>query len=126
MILLNFSHPLTDEQRERIESLSGGALTRVVEVPVHFDHDLPFAGQVQSLVDGLGLAPDEWQTSPILVVPPALSAIAVTLLAELHGRMGYFPPVVRLGPQSEALPPRYQVAEIINLQAVRAEARARR
>jgi len=48
------------------------------------------------------------------------------LLAELHGRMGYFPPIVRLRPVPNALPPRFEVAEIINLQAVREAARTRR
>jgi len=126
MILLNFSHPLSDAQRAQIEDLTGQTPVRVVEIHVHFDQGLPFVEQVRALVDGLDLAPDEWQTAPILVVPPALSAIAVALLAELHGRMGYFPPVVRLQPVSEALPPRYHVAEIINLQAARDAARARR
>lgn len=126
MILLNFTHPLTDQQRAQIEDLTGGALERVVEAPAHFDHDRPFAEQVRALVDGLGLTAAEWQGAPILVNPPALNTIAATLLAELHGRMGYFPPAVRLRPAADALPPRYEVAEIINLQAVRDAARARR
>ncbi|MGH2522324.1 MAG: CRISPR-associated protein Csx15, partial [Anaerolineales bacterium] len=45
---------------------------------------------------------------------------------ELHGRMGYFPPLIRLRPVQEALPPRYEVAEILNLQAVRDGARLKR
>jgi hypothetical protein len=40
--------------------------------------------------------------------------------------MGYFPPVVRLRPVAGSLPPRYEVAEILNLQAIRDEARKRR
>ena len=47
-------------------------------------------------------------------------------LAELHGRMGYYPPVVRLRPVPDSLPPRYEVAEILNLQAVRDDARRKR
>ncbi len=46
-----------------------------------------------------------------------------TLLAELHGRMGYFPAIVRIRPVVDSLPPRYEVAEIINLQNVRETAR---
>jgi hypothetical protein len=126
MILLNFTHPLTDEQREQIERLTGQPIARVVEAVVHFDHDRPFADQVRALVDGLGLSAREWQTGQILVNPPALNTIAATLLAELHGRMGYFPPLIRLRPEENALPPRYQVAEIVNLQAVREEARGKR
>jgi hypothetical protein len=79
-----------------------------------------------ALVDSVDLAPSDWQTQPLLVVPPSLNFIAVTLLAELHGRMGYFPPVVRLRPVAGSTPTRYEVAEIINLQQVRDEARSRR
>ena len=126
MILLNFTHPLTDAQQRQIEALAGQPITRTLEAPTHFDQAPPFADQVAALVDGLGLTSAEWQQAPILVNPPALSAIAATLLAELHGRMGYFPPVVRLRPAENALPPRYDVAEIVNLQAVRDAARGRR
>ena len=58
-------------------------------------------------------------TLPLLINPPALNVIAVTLLAELHGGMDYFPAVGRLRPLDGTLPPRFEVAEIINLQAVR-------
>jgi hypothetical protein len=39
--------------------------------------------------------------------------------------MGYFPPIIRLRPLN-TVPPRYEVAEILNLNAVREAARARR
>ena len=94
--------------------------------PAQFDHTQPFAEQAVALVDGLELTPTQWQTTPLLVVPPSLNFIAATLLADLHGRMGYFPPVVRLRPVAGELPPRYEVAEVINLQAVRDQARQRR
>jgi hypothetical protein len=126
MILLNFSHPLTEAQRAAIEALAGAPIDRGIDLPVQFDHDRPFAGQAGALADAAGLSPREWQTAPLLIVPPSLSSIAAVLLAELHGRMGYFPPVVRLRPAEGALPPRYEVAEIVNLQAVRDAARARR
>jgi len=40
--------------------------------------------------------------------------------------MGYFPPVLRLRPVKDALPPRFEPAEILNLQALRDQARSRR
>ena len=40
--------------------------------------------------------------------------------------MGYFPPVIRMKPVENALPPRFEVAEIINLQAIRDAARKER
>ena len=51
----------------------------------------------------------------MLIIPPALDFIAVALLAHLHGRMGYFPDCVRLRPVEGARPPRFEVAEIIEL-----------
>ncbi len=126
MVLLNFSHPLTAEQLRRIEELAGEAVDRVVGVDAQIDPQEPLAPQVAALADRAGLTPEEWQTLPILVVPPSLSFSAVTLLAELHGRCGYFPPVVRLRPVPGAVPPRFEVAEILDLQGVREEARRRR
>jgi hypothetical protein len=127
MILLNFSHPLTAAQIAQVEALAGQTLDRVIDAPARFDHGQPFAAQVSALVESVGLSAVEWQTLPILVSPPSLNAIAVTLLAELHGRMGYFLPVLRLRPaEGGALLPTYEVAEIIPLQAVRDAARARR
>jgi hypothetical protein len=126
VILINFGHPLTDEQRAQLDTLAGQPVERIVDVPTQFDHRHPFPDQVRALVDGLELSPAEWQTLPILVNPPALNAIAVTLLAELHGRMGHFPAIVRLRPVANSPVTRYEVAEIVNLQAVRDAARGRR
>ncbi len=48
------------------------------------------------------------------------------LLAELHGRMGYFPSILRLRPVRDSLPPAFEIAEILNLQALRDRARQRK
>jgi hypothetical protein len=40
--------------------------------------------------------------------------------------MGYFPTIIRLRPVANATPPRFEVAELINLQAVRDRAREQR
>jgi hypothetical protein len=126
MILLNFSHPLTPDHLAQVETLAGEKVERVIDVPTQFDHARPFAEQVEALVDRTGLTPQEWQTTPLLVNPPALNLIAVTLLAHLHGRMGYFPTVLRLRPVPGSTPPRFEVGELVNLQAVRDAARERR
>ncbi|HXF69998.1 MAG TPA: CRISPR-associated protein Csx15 [Thermoflexus sp.] len=126
MIVLNFSHPLTSEQLAQLEALTGRPVERVVEIPTHLDNKRPFGPQIVELVDRVGLSPTEWQVTPILVIPPALNFAAVLLIAELHGRMGYFPPCVRLRPVEGAVPPRYEVAEVLDLQGQREAARARR
>ena len=119
MILLNFSHPLTSAQLAQIEALTGATVERVIAAPAQFDTQQPFAPQVEALLAQIPLTGEEWQTAPLLIVPPALNFITAVLLAELHGRMGYFPAIVRIRPVEGSLPPRFEVAEIINLQAIR-------
>lgn len=125
MLLVNFSHPLAPAHLVRIAELVGQRPS-VLERPIQFDQGQSFADQARSVVDSLGLSPSEWQTSPLLINPPGYAPAAVTLLAELHGRMGYFPPVVRLRPVANSVPQQFEVFEVINLQAVRDEARRRR
>ncbi len=126
MILLNFSHPLTPDQLAQVEALTSQSIERIVDVPAQFDPGHPFGPQVVALTDDCGLTPSEWQTGSILVVPPALNFIAALLLAELHGRMGYFSPCLRMQPVEGVLPPRYEVAEVLTLQGQRDAARPRR
>jgi hypothetical protein len=126
MIVLNFTHPLNAEHVAQIEARAGEQITRLVEAPTQFDNEQDFVPQVAALADACGLSANEWQVERLVVVPPALNFIAVTLLAELHGRMGYFPSCVRLRPVPGAVPPRYEVAEILPLQAVREAAREKR
>ena len=126
MFLLNFSHPLTPAQQAQIEALAGSAVERVIAVPAQFDNGRPFVPQVADLLAQVPLSVEEWQTAPMLVVLPALNFIAAVLLAELHGRMGHFPAIVRIRPVEGSLPVAYEVAEIIDLQSVRDQARALR
>jgi len=123
MIILNFSHPLTDLHLKQIEIMSGERISRIIAVPVNFDNDKSYAEQVIFLVDRIGLTPRQWQNEAILLNPPSFNYIVVVLLAELHGRMGYFPPCIRLRPVDESLPPRFEVAEILNLNKIRERAR---
>jgi len=126
MILLNFSHPLTPEQLEIISKLLNQPIERVIPLPVQFDHQQEYVPQLERLMNQIDLSAEELQTGSILVNPPSLNFIAALVLAELHGRMGYFPPIIRLRPIKDVTPPRYEVAEILNLQKVRDEARKKR
>jgi hypothetical protein len=126
VILLNFSHPLTLDQRAQIESLTGQKLEQLIEISVEFDHQRPFRPQVDSLLNAVSLTPAQWQGTPLLVNLPSLSAIASLVVAALHGRMGYFPAVIRLRPVDIVVPTRFEVAEILDLQAVRDQARLAR
>ncbi len=126
MIVLNFAHPLTARQQREIAALLGEAVERVVEVASQVDVQQPLAPQAAALADACGLTLTEWQTLPLLVNPPSLNFLALALLAELHGRCGYFPAHLRLRPVQRASPPRYEVAEVLDLQPIRDRARQRR
>ena len=126
MILLNFSHPLTSDHLAQVEALIGQKIERVVEVRSQIDAQQPLVPQVVALADECGLSPAEWQTLPILVNPPSFNFIAVALLAELHGRCGYFAAHLRMRPAQGSLPPQYEMAEVLSLQAMRDAARERR
>ena len=126
MILLNFSHPLTPAHLAQIEALTGQKVERVVEVHSQIDAQQPLAPQAAALADQAGLTTAEWQSAPLLVNPPSLNFVAVVLLAELHGRCGYFPAHLWLRPIQGSLPPQYEVADVLHLQAIRDEARKKR
>lgn len=126
MLLLNFGHALTEAHLARIRQLAGQELQGVLAVPTQFDHARPFDEQVRELLARLPLTADQWQTTALLINPPSLAPIVAALLAELHGRIGYFPTIVRLRPIAGSTPPQFEVAEILNLQAIRDSARARR
>ncbi len=126
MTVLNFGHPLTDAQKAMLEQQTGLTVDHVFMVDTQIDTATALAPQVSAWLDGIPLSPTEWQTEPIVVVLPSLNYSAAVLLAEMHGRTGYFPTVVRLRPAPDSPVPRFDVAETINLQSIREEARTRR
>ncbi|MFL5626582.1 MAG: CRISPR-associated protein Csx15 [Ktedonobacteraceae bacterium] len=126
MLILNFTHPLTYEQRAQIEALAQTSIEEVRTIPVQIDQGEPLEPQIISIVDSVGLSSEEWQTRPFLINPPGYAPAAFVLLAELHGRIGHFPSLIRLRPLPDSTPTTYEVAELINLQAIREEARRRR
>lgn len=125
MILINFAHPITSNQRAQIESLAGEQLSEIYDIAVHFDFQAPFIPQVQQMLDQVGMTSAAWQEKGLLINLPSFNIIAAALLAELHGRLGHFPAVLLVrtagGPITQ-----YEVAEIINLQAIRDASRAGR
>ena len=126
MILLNFSHPLTDEQVAQVEALAGEKVAEIRGEMAQFDHGVFFAEQARALIDRVGLSAEAWQTTPLLVNPPGYAPATAVLLGELHGRMGHFPTMLRLRPVEGSVPTRFEVAELVNVQAVRDAARERR
>lgn len=119
MLLVNYStHPLNDEMRRVVEALTGTTVedVRVVAVPTTFPTD-DFESGIARLVDAIGRTPEQLQTQPLVVMLPETADIACAVIAELHGRIGNFPSILRWHPHSP---------EIVNLQRVRSRALNRR
>ena len=125
MLILNFTHPLTDEHKAQIEALAGTSVDEIRTIPVQISQDKPLVEQITAIVDAVQLSSQEWQTRPLLINPPGYAPAAFVLLAELHGRIGHFPSLIRLRPKPGPLTA-YEVAELLNLQAMREASRTRR
>jgi len=126
MTIVNFSHPLRTSHIASIEAAVGATVERIVAVTTHFDQTKPFASQTVAAVDAANLTSEEWQTLHLVVVPPSLAAIACLVMAEIHGRAGYFVPVIRLRLCPSVSPLVFEVAEVLNVQGQRESARSRR
>ena len=125
MLLVSFGHPLTPANLAQIAALTGSE-PEVRAVRVQIDNSQSLAEQTAALVDAMGVSGDAWQTTPLIVNPPGLAVATAALLAEIHGRSGHFPAVLRLRPVEGAPVATFEVAEIVNLQALRDKARERR
>ncbi len=125
MLILNFTHPLTPEQRAQIEALANTSIDEVRTIPVQINQEEPLEPQITAMVDAVGLSSEEWQTRPLLINSPGYAPAAFVLLAELHGRIGHFPTLIRLRPKPGPVTT-YKIAELLNLQTIRETARKRR
>ncbi|HEY8343744.1 MAG TPA: CRISPR-associated protein Csx15 [Bacillota bacterium] len=126
MYIINMAHPLTEDHIRKIQEITGETITGVKEISSQIDHNLPLEPQIETLLDQTGFSPQQWQTESFIVNLPALNYSAAIVLAQIHGRAGYFPPVIRLRPVPGQIPRRYEIAEILNLQDIRDRAREKR
>lgn len=124
VVVVNFAHPITAAQCEQVRSETGVYIADIIDAPAHFDDNQPFAPQVRYLLDSVGLTQEEWQTLPLVVNVAAYAPIATTLIAEIHGRAGYFPTILRLKRSADT--GGFVFAELMKLQHVRDSARGLR
>jgi hypothetical protein len=118
-LVLNFVRPLTHIQLVQLQSLLG-VLPEVIDlpgVPVQFVGERVLAEQVVEILDNAGLTLEEWSSLLFIVNPPGLSA-------EIHGRSGHFPHIIRMTPSPEDKAV-FNVTEIVKLQNIRDDARGR-
>ena len=127
-LVLNFSgHPVLPIQKQNIEQLMHWRSLEVLDVSLgNVPEDENFVPSIAKALEKIDLTPEEWQTTPLVVVPAGYSLIWSVVLAELHGRLGYFPDVVRLCPSTKPSMEKYEVAEIMNLREVRHNSRDKR
>lgn len=128
-IVVNFSHPLSPAQLRDLRLDLNCRIEEVIERPVQFDNARPFAEQATAVVDAVGLTARAWQNSLLVVGLPGYAPGAAAILAELHGRIGHFPRVLRLRPacgSGQAGPGGFEFAEVMDLRQLRDESRVRR
>lgn len=125
ILLLNYSHPLTESQLDRLATLCGER-PELRNLAVQVDRNRPLAEVARELADSAGLSGDDWQTIPLLLNPPALAPIALALVTEIHGRSGGFPTILNIRPMKDALPTQFELGEVVDLRRLRDQARNRR
>jgi len=124
VILVNFGHPLSADAVAAVADLVGEPVEELRQRPLHMEAAVPFAEQVRTAVDDVQLDATSWQLGRIVVNLPGLAPAAALVLAELHGRIGGFPPVLRM--RRDEPYSRYVVAELLDLQAARERSRPTR
>ena len=124
MIILNFASPLSSEHKSTIAALCGRKPQRVVDVATAFDESEPLAPQVRTMLDGLGLTSSDWQKQSVVVNLPQDPVAAALIVAEIAGRRGRTPSIIRW--KRSSTPSGAEPADVISLHEIRKEARHQR
>lgn len=93
-----------------------------MSVPTLINEEEPLQPQITSLIDALDESTHDWHKRNILINPPGYAPAAFLLLAEIHGRIGHFPTLIRMRPKHGSVTT-YEVIELLNLQTIRDAAR---
>jgi hypothetical protein len=118
MILINFGAPFRPLQISQAEACLHEKITRVVDLSLNVDPDKEMLAQFNKSMGKLNLSNADLGAEPVVVNLPQQNYLAVMVLAELHARMGYFPCIIRTRMKSSGILPYYEVAEVIDLQAI--------
>lgn len=118
MIVLNFAHPLNQTQVKQLEDLCLDTVEEI-RIPVQLDLEQPVDNQIQQIVNGIGWSIEQWQKQEYLVIPPSLSTASAVLIADILGRSGALPLIVRSKMVGEGVFSRWEIAEIVSLESVK-------
>ena len=128
MIILNFSHPLTDNQKEQIRkklsvSIKEWHESKILRINCYINIDRPLSEQINNILDNI---PENVWHKHILFIPPPIAHSAILITISIRERCGYYPQSIRIKRERKSLPPRYVIAEVINLNDFREQSRAKR
>lgn len=124
MTILNLASQLSSDDVSAVAALSGRKPRRVVNVVPNFVESEPLGPQVRELLDGLGFSSADWEKQSIILNLPPDPAASALIVAEIAGRRGRTPSVIRwrTAPGGQGREP----AEVISLHEIRKEARHQR
>jgi transcriptional regulator with XRE-family HTH domain len=122
ILVLNFAHPLTAQQQAQIEELSKATIENIITISTLINEAEPLEPQIAGLIEAVDQSTHDWHKRDILINPPGYAPAALLLLAEIHGRIGHFPTLIRMRPKHASVTT-YQVIELLNLQTIRDAAR---
>lgn len=125
MFVLNFSHPFSEAQIDQLGELVNYQGFEIETFRVQIDFNRSLVEQAIEIVDSVDWTPDDWQHNEFLVRPSSVDAATLAIMAEIHGRCGYFPPIVTMR-RGATMPPTFDVWEVVDLQRVRNAARTLR
>jgi hypothetical protein len=124
-LILNFGRGLTHAQMLQLKNLLENLpeVINLPDLPVQFQEQRTLAEQVMEVLDSTGLTLEEWSSLNFVVNLPGFAPAVAGVLAEIHGRSGHFPHVIRMTPSPDDKTV-YNVTEIVKLQNIRDAARA--
>jgi len=123
MIVLNLSsHELSEQDEKRLSELiaDGKPIPQecIHNLFIDFEDEKPFVEQFEKLLDELPISRQALQSADRLFLnPPGQAHITVLVVSYLHGLRGSFPSLIRVGPVSDGTATRYEIIEVIDLQA---------
>jgi hypothetical protein len=123
MILINFSSPLGQDQLKQAESLLREPVGQVINFSFQLDSDQLILPQFRTAMKKFPISAEVIRNEPVAVILPSANYLAALILAELHAWMDYFPTILRIRIQPYSLPPRHEVAELLDLQETEDSAR---